>query len=161
MTTSTQNFGTNTPLTVTSLHSLTDTNYWQSDVIDNGTIKGFWMELFITIKTSTAVGDAAGTVDVYLAGSNDGGTTFAGGATGTEGAYTPVTDGTSYSEQHLRFLRSLPCNAVDTTARTFSYQIVVHNIGEDFSIIIGNQTNNTFDAATNAVAYRIHKIDAA
>ena len=89
MTTTTQNFGTNTALTVTNLHSLGDGAWWQSAVIDNGTVKGLWMELFITILTTTTAG-SDDFVDVYLAGSTDGGTDFAGGASGSEGSYTVV-----------------------------------------------------------------------
>lgn len=156
MTTTTQNFGANTALTVTSLHSLGDGSWWQSNKIDNGVIKGFWMELFITILTTTTAG-SDGTVDVYLAGSTDGGTDFAGGASGTEGTYTVVGN----SEQQLELVGAISIDATETTARTYKSRLTVHDIGEDFSILIENNTGAALGATVNAVEYRLHKYDSA
>lgn len=157
MATATQNFGTNTALTVTNLHSLSDGAWWQSAKIDNGTIKGFWMELFVTILTTTSSGDAKGSVDVYLAASVDGGTDYAGGASGAEGSYTPVDE----SDAQLRHLAAMPVKADSVTARTFKFNIAVHDIGEDFSIVVENNTGVALGATINAVEYRLHKYDSA
>lgn len=156
MATTTQNFGTNTALTVTNLHSLGNGAWWQSAVIDNGTVKGLWMELFITILTTTTAG-SNGTVDVYYAGSTDGGTDFAGGASGTESAYTVVAN----SSDQLDLIDSMPIDASETTARTFKKRMVVHDIGEDFAILIENNSGTAIGATVNAVEYRIHKYDSA
>lgn len=156
MATTTQNFGTNTALTVTNLHSLGNGSWWQSAKIDNGTIKGFWMEVFVTVLTTTTAGSNA-SIDFYMARSTDGGTDFAGGASGTEGSYTV----TANSEDQLQLLASMPVDASETTARTFKYSFVVHDIGEDYSILAENNTGTALGASTNAVEYRIHKYDSA
>ena len=156
MATTTQNFGTNTALTVTNLHSLGDGSWWQSDVLDNGTIKGLWMELFITILTTTTAG-SNGTCDIYMAGSVDGGADFEGGASGSEGSYTV----TANSEDQLTPIGAMPVDASETTARTFKKRFVVHDIGEDFSILIENNSGTALGSATNAVEYRLHKYDSA
>ena len=156
MATTTTNFGTNTALTVTNLHSLGNGAWWQSAVIDNGTIKGMWIELFVTILTTTTAG-SDGKIDVHYAGSTDGGTDFAGGASGTEGSYTVVGN----NDEQLELIRSIKIDASETTARTYKARLVFHDIGEDFAILIENNTNTALGATVNAVEYRIHKYDSA
>lgn len=156
MATVTTNFGTNTALTVTNLHSLGDGAWWQSAAIDNGTIKGLWMELFVTILTTTTAGSDA-TVDIYIAGSTDGGTDFAGGASGSEGSYTV----TGNSDEQLRLIAAIPIDASETSARTYEWHGVVHDIPEDFSLLIQNNTGTALGASTNAVEYRLNKYDSA
>jgi len=156
MTTTTTNFGTNTALTVTNLQSLGNGAWWQSAKIDNGTIKGMWMELLVTILTTTTARNNA-TCDVYMAGSVDGGTDFEGGASGTEGTYTVVAN----SEDQLTLIGAMPVDASEVTARTFKKRFVVHDIGEDFSVLIENNTGTAIGAAANSVEYRIHKYDSA
>ena len=156
MATATQNFGTNTALVVTALHSLADDLYWQSAVIDNGTIKGFWMEVFITILTDTSAGDAAGVIELFLAASVDAGTDFAGGATGTEGTYT---DTANVDPKQLRRVGSMPCDASEVTARTYKWSTPVHDIGEDFALVIRNRSGQALGATVNLVEYRLHKYD--
>ena len=159
MATATQNFGTNTSLTVTNLHSKGDGAYWESASIDNGTVKGFWVELFITIFTSTsAAADALGYIEVFYAGSTDGGTDYAGGASGSEGTFT---NSGNNNVRHMQLIDTFPCDNSETSARTFKYRTVFRDIGEDFSIVIGNQSGQSFGATTNAVEYRLHKADIA
>lgn len=158
MATVTQNFGTNTALTVTNLHSLADGSFWQSAVIDNGTVKGMWIELFITILTTTSAASAVGTIDVYYSGSTDGGTDFAGGASGSEGSFT---NSANNSVNHMELIGSLYCDATETSARTFKYRLAFGPIGEDFAIVIGNNSGQALGASTNAVEYRLHKYDSA
>ena len=156
MATTTTNFGTNTALTVTNLHSLGDGAWWQSAKIDNGTIKGIWIELFVTILTTTTAGTNT-TVDIYYAGSTDGGTDFAGGASGSEGSYTV----TANSSDQLTKIAAMPVDASETTARTLKFRTAFYNIGEDFSILIENNSGTALGATVNAVEYRIHKYDSA
>lgn len=156
MATITQDFGTNTSLTVTNLHSLADGSFWQSSAIDNGTTKGFILELFITIATTTTAASNVGYIDVYYAGSTDGGTDFAGGASGTEGSYT---NSGNNNVRHMELIASLYCDATETTARTFEYRRNFRDIGEDFSIVIGNQSGAALASSGNLVEYRIHRAD--
>lgn len=158
MATTTQNFGTNTALTVTNLQSLGDASYWQSAVIDNGTVKATHAEVFITILTTTTAGDANGTIDLYYAGSTDGGTDFAGGATGSEGTYTDTGD---VDPDNLQFIRSFPCDASETAARTYKYHCFLDYLSEDFALVICNNSGTGLGATTNAVEYRLNKYDTA
>lgn len=156
MATATQNFGSNTALTVTNLHSLGDAAFWQSAKIDNGTVKGFWLELFITILTTTTAG-SDGSIEIYYAGATDGGTDFAGGASGSEGGFTVVGN----SDEQLRLIGIMPVDATETTARTYKFRIAMDMIGEDFAIVIKNSTGTGLGATVNAVEYRLNKYDSA
>lgn len=154
MTTTTTNFGANTPLTVTALQSLANGSWWQSDVINNGTTKGLWMEIFITILTTTTAG-INGEIDVYYAGSTDGGIDFEGGASGIEGTYSVVAN----SEDQLTDIGAMLVDASEVTARTFKKRFVVHDLSEHFAILLENNTGTGLGATINAVEYRIHKYD--
>lgn len=158
MATSTQNFGTNTALTVTNLHSLANGSWWQSAAIDNGTVKGHYAELFITILTTTSAASAVGTIDVYMAGSTDAGTDYAGGASGSQGSYTPSTN----DGAELTLIAALTCDATETSARTYKYHVVINGpLPEDFAIVIENNSGQALGASTNAVEYRLNKYDSA
>jgi len=156
MATVTTNFGTNTALTVTNLHSLGNAAYWQSAAIDNGTVLGLWAELFVTIVTTTTAG-SDGSVKVYLAGSTDGGTDYAGGASGTEGSYTVIGN----SDEQLQYITSIPIDASEIIARTYKKRIVIHDLPEDFAILIKNDTGTGLAASGNLVEYRLNKYDSA
>jgi hypothetical protein len=143
-------FGTNTALTVTNLHSLGDGSWWQSASIDNSSSLAEEAHLFITILTTTTAG-SDGFVDVYLAASQDGGTDFAGGASGSEGSYTV----TGNSDEQLRFVASIPVDASETTARTYEFHTVVHDLPERFSILMENNTGAAIGSSTNAVEYQL------
>lgn len=69
---------------VTNLNSLTSTSYWASATFVNTTNLAYEVEIFITILTTTTAG-SSGSVDVYAAGSTDGGADFAGTVTGAGG----------------------------------------------------------------------------
>ena len=147
-------FGSNTALTVTNLHSLGDGSYWQSAKIDNGTVKGFWAEVFVTILTTTTAGSAAGYIELFHAGSVDAGTDFAGGATGSEGSYAN-TGNLDINDADV--VGNMACDASETTARTYRKRFVIHNLSEDFALLIGNQSGTAIGATVNAVEYRLHK----
>jgi len=147
-------YGTNTSLTVTNLHSLGDGSYWQSAVIDNGTVKGQWAEFFVTILTTTTAGDAQGTIELYVANSTDAGTDFAGGATGSEGSYT---DTANVDPDDLLLFAVMPCDASETTARTYKFHCLLEGLSEDFAIVIRNESGAALGASTNLVEYRLNK----
>lgn len=157
MATVTVNYGTNTALTVTNLHSLGDGSYWQSASINNSTIKGLWVEVFITILTTTTAG-TNGTVELYIANSTDGGTDFAGGASGSEGTYT---DTANVDPDDLEYIGTMQVDATETTARTYKWRGSHHNVGEHFSFVIRNNCGAALGASTNAVEYRLNKYDSA
>lgn len=158
MATATQNKGTTTILTVTALHSLGDDAFWQSDSVDNNTILAFWAEIFITIVTTTsAAADAFGTVDLYLGASEDD-TIFAGQLTGSEGSYS---DTLNLDHKHTDFIRSFSCDAVETTARTYRYRAIVHNLSRYFALLIQNKSGTGLASSGNVVEYSLNKYDSA
>jgi len=155
MTTATVNFGSNTPLTVSALHSLADDAFWQSDKIANNAIKAFWAEVYVTIVTTTSVGDANGVINLRMAASEDN-TLFAGQLTGSEGSYA---DTLNLDHRHTEPVRSFSCDAVETTARTFRYRAVIHNLPEYFALLIENKSGSGLASSGNEVEYRLHKYD--
>ena len=158
MTTTTTGYQALQALTVTNLQSLANGSYWQSAKIDN-TPLGMWIEIFLTIVTTTTVAaDALGTIDLYFAGSVDGGVDFQGQASGTEGAYAITGNN---DQKHLDLIRSLSCDAIEATARTYKYRALKHDLPEDFAIIIANQSGAALGAAGNTVEYRINRYDSA
>jgi len=156
MATTTVNFGTNTAATIT-LNSLGDGSWRESTAVDNGTVKAIWMEVFVTILTTTTAGSDA-TVDVYLSRSLDGGTDYTGGIAGTgDAGWTPVGN----QEEQLELIGSMPVDASETTARTYKWGTVVHDIPEDFCFVVENNTGAALGATTCALEYRLHKFDSA
>jgi hypothetical protein len=97
---------------VISLASLASGSWRQSAFVEN--TSNLLMDAFVQSIVKTA-GTAAGTVDLWLYGSNDG-TTYSDGATGLDAAFTPT------ATPNLVFLGSVNTPAVTTsyTSRLFS-----------------------------------------
>lgn len=155
MATTTSNYGTLVSHTITN--TLANGIWYQTATIDNGTIKAMWAEVFITATTNTSVGSTAGTVDVYMAPSVDGGTDFAGGASGTEGVYLP----TNADGADMQFIGKLPADALETTARTYKKRFVIHDVPEDFALVVENNTGQALASSGNTLEVRLHKYDTA
>ena len=158
MITVTQNFGTVADVAGAALNSLADGAYWQSASINNSVILGLWLEIFLTIVTTTTAGND-GSVDVYIAPSIDGGTDFAGGASGSQGSYS---DSGNVDPDLLTFIGSVPIDASETTARTYEgYLQLPANVPEYFSIVLQNNTGAALASSGHAVEYRLNKFDSA
>jgi len=129
---------------VTNLNSLADATYWVSADVDNGTALAFEIEVFATILTTTTAG-TTGSVDVYIAGSVDGGTDYAGGiTTQADATYTPLGDDTS----HWKFLGSLTYTA-EATARTMKKRFMIYDIPQNFKLVVYNKTGTALGATTS------------
>lgn len=157
MATATLNFGSIANLVVTALQSLVDDGFWQSDEQDNSAIKGFWAEIFLTIVTTTTVGDANGVINLRVA-SGYVTTALSGQLTGSEGAYL---DTLNRDHRHTDAVRSFSCDASEATARTYKYRAVIHNLSEFLALLIENKSGATLASAGNEVRVRIHKYDSA
>ena len=157
MATATLNFGTATVLTVTNLHSLGDNAFWQSDELDNSSVKGFWAEVFITIVTTTTAGDAAGLINLRMGAGRVTGQ-LAGQMTGNEGTYL---DTLNRDHRHTTPVQGFPCDANEVTARTYKYRAVIHDLPEFFALLIENKSGTAIASAGNEVRVRIHKYDSA
>ena len=157
MATATQNYGAPTTLVVTNLHSLGDNAFWQSAELDNSAILGFWAEVFITIVTTTSVGDANGVINLRMGAGRVTGE-LAGQMTGSEGAYA---DTANLDHRHTTAIQSFSCDAVEATARTYKYRAVIHDLAEFFALLIENKSGVALASAGNEVRVRIHKYDSA
>ncbi len=158
MATATQNKQATQVLTVTALHSLGDDAFWQSDSVDNNTILAFWAEIFITIVTTTsAAADALGVINLRFAASEDD-TIFAGQLTGSEGSYA---DTANLDHKHTDHVRSFSCDAIETTARTYRYRAIVHDLPRYFALLIENKSGQGLASSGNVVEYSLNKYDSA
>lgn len=99
-------FDTSALVTVT-LGGLTSGSWRQSTFVDNSIKLYIDVKFILKVKTGAT---AAGTVDVWLYMSADGGTTFSDGATGVDGTFTPTSNGAN-----LAFLGSVATPTATTT----------------------------------------------
>jgi len=157
MATATQNYGTATVLTVTNLHSLGDDAFWQSQEIDNSTVKGFWAEFYLTLVTTTTAGDVNGVVNLRM-GRGRLTAELTGQLTGTEGSYS---DTLNLDSRHTQPIASWSCDANETTARTYKYGAVIHDLPEFFAFLIENKSGTGIAASGNEARVRVHKYDSA
>ena len=157
MATATQNFGAPEVLVVTALQSLGDDAFWQSDEQTNAVIKGFWAEVFITVVTTTGVGDTNGVFNLRMGAGRVTGE-LAGQMTGSEGAYTNTLN---LDARHTTPVASFSCDAVEATARTYKYRAVIHDLPEFFALLVENKSGQALAASGNEIRVRIHKYDSA
>lgn len=152
MATFSPSYGTLCDLAVTNLHSLADAAYWQSAGFDNSSKLGLVCHIFVTLVTNSDAGDAAGFANVYIAGSEDGGTDYAGGASGTESAYAPDSDAAAHAPL-LRQIAGLGIDASDTASRTYEadIEVPVTALPKHFSIVIQNESGAALEDQNNAV----------
>ena len=155
MATATQVYGATNILAVTALHSLGDDAFWQSAKFSNTTIKGFWMEVFLTIITTTVAGDANGVINLRMGVSEDD-TLFSGRLTGSEGAFA---DTLNTDHRHTTPIDSFHCDASETTARTYRYRAVVHDLAQQMAFVIENKSVEALAGSGNVVEYVIHKYE--
>ena len=147
-----QQFGTNGQAMTITLVSLASAASREATAIDNTTNLFMDVKVSVKIKTNAAGTVATGVVNVFAYASADGGTTWAGGVTGTDNAYAGNKDA-------MVFLGSLPAIANATTyasvfslARAFGYGGIPANWG----IVIDNESGAALDATagSNAVLYQ-------
>lgn len=157
MATATVKYGTEATLVVAALHSLADDGFWQSAEQSNAVILGFWAEVFLTIVTTTGVGDANGVINLRMGAGRVTGE-LAGQLTGSEGGYDDLLN---LDHRHTTPVASFSCDAIETTARTYKYRAVIHDLPEFFAFLIENKSGQALASAGNEVRVRIHKYDSA
>lgn len=137
----TQKYGTaNQALTLT-IASLGSTSGRESTAVDNSTSLFMDVKLALKIRTNAAGTSSTGRVDVYAYASVDG-STYSGGATGTDAAYSGNLD-------QLIYLGSVPAVANSTTyaglfsmSKAFGYG----GIPTKWGIVISNQSGAALDS---------------
>jgi hypothetical protein len=82
-----ENFAGSVAAITISLASLANNAWRQSAFVDNST--NDYLDAWVQVNAKTGA-TAAGTVDLWLYGSIDGGTTYSDGASGADATYTPT-----------------------------------------------------------------------
>lgn len=142
MATINQLFGTSNQALTLTIASLGNTSARESTAVDNTSNLFMDVKLAVKVKTNAAGTSATGVVNVFAYATADGGTTYSGGATGTDAAYTNNKDA-------LIYLGSLPTIANATTyvsmfslSRAFGYG----GIPAKWGIVIDNQSGAALDS---------------
>lgn len=123
----------------------------QSDAIDNSTDVFLDALVHVTIKAGSSGTAAGGVVNVYAAGTVDGGTKYSGGASGTAGSYTPV------SPTQLRLIGQVNVVADSATYEGGPFSVAGAFGGilpQKWVIVLENVSGATLDASVGAVKYQ-------
>lgn len=144
-------YASSAALTIT-LASLADGSMRQSTAVDNSS--NLYVDALVggKIKTGASGVSASGYVDLYLAVSHDGGTTYSGDASGTDGAY-------SGESGNLIFLARVTADANATTYEFSGFSIAQAcggSMPQRWVIVVDNQTGAALDStgSNHAVEYQ-------
>ena len=150
MATINQLYGTTNQSITCTITSLGSGSARESTAVVNTANLFMDVKLQVKIKTNAAGTSATGAVNVFAYATADDGTTYSGGATGTDAAYTANKD-------QLIFLGSIPAVANATTyvglfslARAFGYG----GIPAKWGIVVDNQSGSALDASVGAAVYQ-------
>ena len=144
-------YGTSNQSITCTITSLTNNSYRQSTVVDNGT--NLFSDVLVTVKAkgnSTGV-SSTGKVIIYAYGTADG-TSYDGGASGTDGSYSIPTGGSI----NLALLGTLNIDANSKTdQQTFSIaQAFGGTMPSKWGIVVLNSTGATLDASVGSAWYQ-------
>ncbi len=133
-------YGASTTITVT-LASLADAAWRQAAAVDNSS--DLFTDALVGGKIKTGAGSGAGDyVDVYVAASADGGTTYGGDCSGSDAAYAGEAD----NLMHLARI------ATDAGATTFEFgplsvaTVFGGALPRNWTLVFDNESNSTLDA---------------
>ena len=150
MATINQLYGTTNQSITCTITSLGSGSARESTAVVNTTNLFMDVKLQVKIKTNAAGTSATGAVNVFAYATADDGTTYSGGATGTDAAYTANKD-------QLIFLGSIPAVANATTyvglfslSRAFGYG----GIPAKWGIVVDNHSGAALDASVGAGVYQ-------
>lgn len=147
-----QAYGTKTNLTVT-VASLTDTSMRQSTAVDAATSPR--LDDLVAGYLVTGTGSGAGDyIALHVAGSIDGGTTYSGGCTGTDGAYT---DSPAGSKQNLRYLGTVATEAGSGTYEFGPFSVAAAfggSLPDHWVLVVENQSDSTLASSGHEIHYK-------
>lgn len=150
MATINQLYGTTNQSITCTITSLGSGSARESTAVVNTANLFMDVKVQVKVKTNAAGTSATGAVNVFAYATADNGTTYSGGATGTDAAYTANKD-------QLIFLGSIPAVANATTyvglfslSRAFGYG----GIPAKWGIVIDNQSGAALDASVGAAVYQ-------
>lgn len=140
-------YGSESTLTIT-LNSLANGSAQQStaitntDGVDSSPSIGYDdILILLKIKTAASSVSSTGTVTVFIAGSLDGGTTYTGGASGSNASYT-----VNGNEIPLGIINA-NADATVYEAGPFSIKQAVGAVPQNWSIIVYNNTGAALDSS--------------
>ncbi len=144
-------YGTSNQAITITITSLANGNYRQSTAIDNSTNLFLDALVMCKVKSNAASTSGTGYVAIYGYGTADGGTTYDGGVTGTDGSYT-----VDVTPPNLVLIGILNLNANSTTVeRTFTVATAFGGqLPQKWGIVVSNQTAATLDAAVGSCWYQ-------
>lgn len=150
MATINQLYGTTNQSITCTITSLGSGSARESTAVVNTANLFMDVKVQVKVKTNAAGTSATGAVNVFAYATADNGTTYSGGATGTDAAYTANKD-------QLIFLGSIPAVANATTyvglfslSRAFGYG----GIPAKWGIVVDNQSGAALDASVGAAVYQ-------
>lgn len=150
MATINQLYGTTNQSITCTITSLGSGSARESTAVVNTANLFMDVKVQVKVKTNAAGTSATGAVNVFAYATADDGTTYSGGATGTDEAYTANKD-------QLIFLGSIPAVANATTyvglfslSRAFGYG----GIPAKWGIVVDNQSGAALDASVGAAVYQ-------
>lgn len=139
-------YDTKTTVTTTALTTtFVDGDFWGSAAIDNSAVGKYFIDVLVGGKFAVTTGTPTNGFNLFVAGSIDGGTTFGGNATGTEGEFTPES-------ANLKFLGHVAVDAQSATYEfgTFSVASAFGGIIPDqWVVVVENDSGIAMTAAAN------------
>lgn len=123
-----------------TLASLASGAWRQSNFVDNSS--NLFDDVFIKLQAKTGA-TAAGTVDLWVYDSIDGGTLYSDGASGSDAAFTPT------ATPNIIFIGSLNTPTATTQYTSPSFSLAAKygsNIPQRFGLIVHNTNGGALDA---------------
>lgn len=139
----------NQPITIT-LNSLADDAARESDAVDN--TSDVFQDVLVAgkLKTGAAPDEYGGSVIIYAHGTVDGGSTYTGGATGSDGGITP--------KMTLRVIDDVPVTDTADAERLWGPVSVGGAFGgvlpDHWGIVVENRTGDALNASNNSTWYQ-------
>lgn len=149
MATINQLYGTSTAITLT-LTSLTNTSLRQSAVVSNTSDKFMDAKVHVRVKTNASGTSATGLVNVFAYASADAGTTYSGGASGSNAAYTANKDNLIYLGSIATVANSTTYDDLFNLGAAFGFA----GIPEKWGIVVENLSGATLDASVGSAWYQ-------
>lgn len=156
------NYDTEQTMTVTSLHSLTDsaTGGWQSAVVDNTT--NLYVDALVQVVIDFANTAPAGDKTVYVFAYGGINTTYTNPASGSEGTITVVSMDTN--PMAFKLIGVLPYTTQDEIGESQPFSVAAAFGGvlaPKWGIVVMNRSGASFAASGNSVKWRGVKLTSA
>ena len=140
-----QQFGTNNQAITCTFTSLANAAARQSTAIDNTTNLHFNAKIFIKAKTNASGTSATGVINIYIAETADGGTTYSENAGASDAAITLT------APPNVRLVGVL--NAV-ANSTTYYGCFTAYDLPDHWVLIIENKSGATLDASIGSAWYQ-------